>query len=117
MHGLHAFEKYIGIVIRYGRYSSKQNEDYCLYIYDSLLENIYYHLDLKDIGCITGLTGYERTLDWILCDYKKQRMIFVNQESIEYVQYNENIYQCIMLNQSNYFLVWLTNRILIYNME
>jgi hypothetical protein len=117
MHGLHAFEKYIGIVIRYGRYSSKQNEDYCLYIYDSLLENIYYHLDLKNIGCITGLTGYERTLDWILCDYQKQRIIFINQESVEYVQFNENIHQCIMLNQSNYFLVWLTNRMLIYNME
>jgi len=117
MHGLHAFEKYIGIVIRYGRYSSKTNEDYCLYIYDSLLDNIYYHIDLNDIGCITCLTGYERTLDWILCDYKKQRMIFVNQESVEYVQYNENINQCIMLNESNYLVVWLTNRIFIYKVE
>ena len=117
MHGLHALEKFIGIVIRYGRYSSRRNEDYCLYIYDSLLENIYYHLDLNDVGCITCLTGYERTLDWILCDYQKQRLIFINQESVEYVQYNEDIHQCLMLNQSNSFLVWLTNRILIYHME
>jgi hypothetical protein len=117
MHGLHAFEKYIGIVICYGRYSSKQNDDYCLYIYDSFLDHIYYHLDLNDIGCITCLTGYEQTLDWILCDYKKQRMIFINQESIEYVQYQENINQCLMLNESNYLVVWLTNRILIYRIE
>jgi len=117
MHGLHAFENYVGIVIRYGRYSLKHNEDYCLYIYDSILDNIYYHIDLNDIGCITCLTGYERTLDWILCDYKKQRLIFVNQESIEYVQYNENINQCIMLNESNYLVVWITNRILIYKIE
>ncbi|CAF1389424.1 unnamed protein product [Adineta steineri] len=117
MHGLHAFENYIGIVIRYGRYSSKQNEDYCLYIYDSLLDKEYYHIDLKDVGCITCLTGYERTLDWLLCDYKKQRLIFVNQESIEYVQYNENINQCLILNESNHLAVWLSNRILIYSIE
>lgn len=116
MHGLHAFEKYIGIVIRYGRYSSKQSEDYCLYIYDYLLDHLYYHIDLNDIGCITSLTGYERTLDWILCDYKKQRIIFVNQESIEYVEFNENISQCMMLNESNSLIVWLTNRIFIYIM-
>lgn len=117
MHGLHAFEKYIGIIIRYGRYSSKKSEDYCLYVYDSLLDNLYYYIDLNDIGCITSLTGYERTLDWILCDYKKQRIIFVNQESIEYVEYNDNIYQCMMLNESNSLIVWLANRIFIYTME
>ncbi|CAF1024809.1 unnamed protein product [Rotaria sordida] len=117
MHGLHAFENYIGIVICYGRYTSKHYEDYCLYIYDSSLDKEYYHIDLNDIGCITCLTGYERTLDWILCDYKKQRILFVNQESIEYVQYNEHIQQCILLNESNYFIVWLSNRLFIYTIE
>ncbi|CAF3404615.1 unnamed protein product [Rotaria socialis] len=79
MHGLHAFENYIGVVIRYGRYSSKQHEEYSLYVYDSLLDRQVYMIDLNDIGCITCLTGYERTLDWILCDFKKQRIIFMNQ--------------------------------------
>ncbi|CAF3352571.1 unnamed protein product [Rotaria sp. Silwood1] len=117
MHGLHAFENYIGIVICYGRYSSKHYEDYCLYVYDSLLDKEYYHIDLNNIGCISGLTGYERTLDWILCDYKKQRILFVNQESIEYVQYNECIKQCILLDESNYFIVWLSNRLFIYTIN
>lgn len=116
MHGLHAFEGYVGVVIRYGRYSSK-NEDYCLYIYDSSLDNEYYHIDLNDIGSITCLTGYERTLDWILCDYEKQRIIFVNEESVEYVQYNEKLNQCVILNETNHFVVWLSNRIFIYNIE
>lgn len=117
MHGLHTFENYTGIVIRYGRYSSKRNEDYCLYIYDSLLENLFYHLDLNDVVCITSLTGYERTLDWILCDYEKKCLIFVNQESVEYISYEEHIQQCCMLNESKYFLVWLPNRMLIYTMD
>ncbi|UJR26361.1 hypothetical protein I4U23_007694 [Adineta vaga] len=117
MHGLHAFENYIGIVVRYGRYSSKQHEDYCLYVYDSLLENQFYHVDLNDIGCITCLSGHERTLDWILCDSTKQRLLFVNQESIEYIQYDEKIQQCMILNESNLFIVWLRNRMLIYPIE
>ena len=117
MHGLHTFEKFTGIVIRYGRYSSKRNEDYCLYIYDSLLENLYYHLDLNDVRCVTCLTGYERTLDWILADYEKKCLIFINQESVEYIPYEESIQQCSMLNDSKSFLVWLPNRILVYTME
>ncbi|CAF2740933.1 unnamed protein product [Rotaria sp. Silwood2] len=117
MHGLHAFENYIGIVIRYGCYSSKHYEDYCLYVYDSLLDKEYYHIDLNNIGCITCLTGYERTSDWILCDYKKQRILFVNQESIEYVQYNECIKQCVLLDESNYLIVWFLNRLFVYTIE
>ena len=117
LHGLHALERYIGIVIRYGRYSSKQREEYSLYIYDSSLNEQYYHLDLKDIGYISSLTGYERTLDWILCDSKGQRLIFVNEESIEYVQYDEEICQCIIWEKWNLFAVWLSNRILLYSME
>lgn len=117
MHGLHTFEKYTGIVIRYGRYSSKRHDDYCLYIYDSLLENVFYHLDLNDVMCITSLTGYERTLDWIVCDYEKKCLIFINQESVEYIPYEEHIQQCCMLNDSKSFLVWLPNRMLIYTMD
>jgi hypothetical protein len=117
LHGLHALEQYVGLVIRYGRYSSKQNENYTLYIYDSSLDRLYYELDLHDIGYISCLTGYERTLDWILCDCKQQRLIFVNQESIEYVQYNEPIHQCVMFETSNYFAVWLTDRIQFYTID
>lgn len=117
MHGLHAFECYIGIVIRYGRYSSKQSEDYCLYVYDSLLDRQYYMIDLNDVGCITGLTGYERTLDWIICDNKKQRILFVNQESTEYVQYKESLNQCLVLDEAKYLVAWLKNRILVYTIE
>ena len=117
LHGLHAFEQYVGIIIRYGRYSSKRNEEYSLYIYDSPLNEQYYHLDLKDIGYISCLTGYERTLDWILCDTKKQRLIFVNQESIEYVQYDEPLQQCVMFDEWNYFAVWVNHRILFYAVE
>ncbi|CAF5090070.1 unnamed protein product, partial [Rotaria magnacalcarata] len=109
MHGLHAFENYIGVVIRYGRYSSKQHEEYSLYVYDSLLDRQFYMIDLNDIGCITCLTGYERTLDWILCDFKKQRIIFVNQESTEFVQFNEKINQCKILDESNYLVIWLAD--------
>ncbi|CAF3996059.1 unnamed protein product [Rotaria magnacalcarata] len=117
MHGLHAFENYIGVVIRYGRYSSKQHEEYSLYVYDSLLDRQFYMIDLNDIGCITCLTGYERTLDWILCDFKKQRIIFVNQESTEFVQFNEKINQCKILDESNYLVIWLADRIFIYTIE
>ncbi|CAF0751268.1 unnamed protein product [Adineta ricciae] len=117
MHGLHAFENHIGVIVRYGRYSFKQREHYCLYIYDSLLKNIYYQVDLNDVGCITCLSGYERTLDWILCDSNKQRILFVNQESIEYVQYDEQIQQCMILNESNWFIVWAKNRMLVYPIE
>ena len=117
LHGLHAFEQYVGMVIRYGRYSSKGCEEYSLYIYDSSLSEAHYHLDLKEIGYISCLTGYERTLDWILCDAKKQRLIFVNQESIEYVQYDEPLEQCMMFEEWNYFAVWLNKRILFYTVE
>ena len=117
MHGLHATEKLVGIVIRYGRYSSRRSEDYCLYIYDYKLDQIIHSFDLNNIGFLTSLTCYERTLDWICCDYEKQRLIFINQESIEYIQFHESIHQCTMLNDSNMLLVWLTNRIFVYTID
>lgn len=117
LHGLHALEHYVGIVIRYGRYSSKNREDYSLYIYDASLDDQYFYLDLKEIGYISSLTGYERTLDWILCDSKGHRLIFVNEESIEYVQYDEEIHQCMIWEKSNLFAVWLENRIYLYPMD
>lgn len=117
LHGLCALESSIGIVIRYGRYSSKSPEQFALFIYDGSLSHQFYRFDLNDVGLITGLTASRRTFDWILSDYQKKRLIFVNEESIETVEFHEEILQCSMFEQSKIFAVWVRNRVFLYRID
>lgn len=116
LHGLCALETSVGMVIRYGHYSSKPIQ-YILYVYDPHLNNIYHRFDLKNVGFISGLTVSRRTFDWILSDYKGKRLILVNEESIEYVSFDEEILQCSMIEHLKMFVVWLRNRLVCYKID